>query len=260
MGVRDEHAGERLADLLDSARRPRPPETVSVPSTTTTPSSALDHVGVHRYRSGRARERWICSCHDPDDVEHRPRPDKTAPGGAYGRVRPPRPAERAQPDLRLAARPGAVSEKWTALVVFALVGGPKRHAELLRMIEGVSQKMLTQTLRWMAVDRLVERRVFDADPPQHVEYRLTALGEALVRAARRALRLGDGTCRRATDGRVPRIGRGGHGKRFRPGLALLRGAWRSPPAPAVGRGSSSHCVASRRVSRTSSSTCAARSA
>ena len=73
-----------------------------------------------------------------------------------------------------------VSEKWTALVVYALVAGPKRHAELLRMIEGVSQKMLTQTLRRMEVDGLVERDVRDPDPPQHVEYRLTVLGETLA--------------------------------------------------------------------------------
>jgi DNA-binding HxlR family transcriptional regulator len=73
-----------------------------------------------------------------------------------------------------------ISEKWTALVVFALVGGPKRHAELLRMIEGVSQKMLTKTLRGMERDGLVERRVLDPDPPRHVEYRLTGLGESLA--------------------------------------------------------------------------------
>jgi DNA-binding HxlR family transcriptional regulator len=73
-----------------------------------------------------------------------------------------------------------VSEKWTALVVYALVGGPKRHAELLRMIEGVSQKMLTQTLRRMQTEGLVDREVLEPEPPQHVEYRLTALGETLA--------------------------------------------------------------------------------
>jgi DNA-binding HxlR family transcriptional regulator len=72
-----------------------------------------------------------------------------------------------------------VSEKWTALVVFALVGGPKRHADLLRMIEGISQKMLTQTLRRMERHGLVERYVLDPEPPQHVEYRLSPLGEGL---------------------------------------------------------------------------------
>jgi DNA-binding HxlR family transcriptional regulator len=73
-----------------------------------------------------------------------------------------------------------VSDKWTALVVFALVGGPKRHADLLRMIEGISQKMLTQTLRAMERDGLVERSVLDPEPPQHVEYALSELGETLA--------------------------------------------------------------------------------
>ena len=73
-----------------------------------------------------------------------------------------------------------VSEKWTALIVYALVGGPKRHAELLRMIEGISQKMLTETLRRMEADGLVEREVLEPAPPQHVEYRLTELGMTLA--------------------------------------------------------------------------------
>jgi DNA-binding HxlR family transcriptional regulator len=73
-----------------------------------------------------------------------------------------------------------ISDRWTALVVFALVGGPKRHADLLRMIEGISQKMLTQTLRTMEREGFVDRRVLDPDPPRHVEYELTALGESLA--------------------------------------------------------------------------------
>ena len=73
-----------------------------------------------------------------------------------------------------------VSQKWLALVVFALVGGPKRHSDLQRMIEGVSQKMLTQTLRQMEERGLIARAVLDPDPPQHVEYRLTELGESLA--------------------------------------------------------------------------------
>lgn len=72
-----------------------------------------------------------------------------------------------------------VSRKWLALVVFALVGGPKRHSDLQRMIEGVSQKMLTQTLRQMEERGLIARAVLDPEPPQHVEYRLTPLGETL---------------------------------------------------------------------------------
>jgi DNA-binding HxlR family transcriptional regulator len=72
-----------------------------------------------------------------------------------------------------------VSDKWVALVVFALVGGPKRHADLLQMIEGISQKMLTQTLRTLERDGFVSRTVLAPEPPMHVEYSLTPLGETL---------------------------------------------------------------------------------
>ena len=61
-----------------------------------------------------------------------------------------------------------VADKWSALVVYALVGGPRRHGELRRAIDGISQKMLTQT-----------RRVIDRVPP-NVEYSLTPLGETLT--------------------------------------------------------------------------------
>ena len=71
-----------------------------------------------------------------------------------------------------------LADKWTCLVVYALLGGPRRHGELKRTIEGVSQKMLTQTLRSMEADGLVQRRVIDVIPP-HVEYSLTPLGESL---------------------------------------------------------------------------------
>jgi DNA-binding HxlR family transcriptional regulator len=71
-----------------------------------------------------------------------------------------------------------IADKWTCLVVYALVDGPKRHGELRRTIDGISQKMLTQTLRSMEADGLVQRTVFDVVPPA-VEYRLTPLGETL---------------------------------------------------------------------------------
>ena len=72
-----------------------------------------------------------------------------------------------------------VADKWTSLVVYALVDGPKRHGELRRTIQGISQKMLTQTLRSMERDGLVERTVIDRIPP-HVEYQLTPLGMTLT--------------------------------------------------------------------------------
>jgi DNA-binding HxlR family transcriptional regulator len=71
-----------------------------------------------------------------------------------------------------------IADKWTCLIVYALLDGPRRHGELKRMIEGISQKMLTQTLRSMETDGLVKRTVIDVIPP-HVEYGLTALGRTL---------------------------------------------------------------------------------
>ena len=71
-----------------------------------------------------------------------------------------------------------IADKWTCLIVYALLDGPRRHGELKRMIEGISQKMLTQTLRSMETDGLVKRTVIDVIPP-HVEYGLTPLGETL---------------------------------------------------------------------------------
>ena len=71
-----------------------------------------------------------------------------------------------------------ISDKWTALIVYALVDGPHRHGELRRTVDGISQKMLTQTLRRMEAEGLIEREVLDRVPP-HVEYSLTPLGRTL---------------------------------------------------------------------------------
>lgn len=65
------------------------------------------------------------------------------------------------------------------MVVYALCAGPQRHAELLRRIPGITQKMLTQTLRTMESDDLVRRTVHKRSHPQHVEYSLTPLGDRL---------------------------------------------------------------------------------
>jgi DNA-binding HxlR family transcriptional regulator len=72
-----------------------------------------------------------------------------------------------------------IADKWTALVVYVLAGGTKRHGELRREIEGISQKMLTQTLRHLERDGLVERKVYPVVPPM-VEYSLTPLGKTLI--------------------------------------------------------------------------------
>lgn len=69
--------------------------------------------------------------------------------------------------------------KWRILVIYALLAGPQRHAQLRHRIPGVSQKVLTATLRAMQDDGLVERRVIKNTAPQHVEYALTDLGKTL---------------------------------------------------------------------------------
>ncbi|MDQ1680837.1 MAG: hypothetical protein QOI42_1696 [Frankiaceae bacterium] len=72
-----------------------------------------------------------------------------------------------------------LSDKWVCLVVNALATGPKRHSELARVIAGVSQKMLTQTLRGLERDGLLTRTV-TASVPVRVDYELTDLGRGLV--------------------------------------------------------------------------------
>jgi DNA-binding HxlR family transcriptional regulator len=72
-----------------------------------------------------------------------------------------------------------LSSKWRILLIYALLAGPQRHAQLRRRVAGVSQKVLTETLREMERDGLVERRVLKETAPQHVEYALTALGKTL---------------------------------------------------------------------------------
>ena len=69
-----------------------------------------------------------------------------------------------------------LAEKWTALILYALAFGVKRHGELKREIKGISQKMLTRTLRNLERDGLVKRTVYHIVPPR-VEYALTPLGE-----------------------------------------------------------------------------------
>jgi DNA-binding HxlR family transcriptional regulator len=70
------------------------------------------------------------------------------------------------------------ADKWSVLVLGALMQRTHRHAELLRRIDRISQKMLTQTLRDLEHNHLVCREVF-AEVPPRVEYSLTGLGETL---------------------------------------------------------------------------------
>ena len=71
-----------------------------------------------------------------------------------------------------------LADKWTIPVIHSLARGMKRTGVLRRELAGVSQKMLTQTLRRLEKHGLIERTVFPVVPPR-VEYRLTALGESI---------------------------------------------------------------------------------
>lgn len=71
-----------------------------------------------------------------------------------------------------------IADKWTVLIMGLLGNGPKRFSELQRGIGGISQKVLTQTLRDLERDGLVLRTIYPEVPP-HVEYDLTALGYTL---------------------------------------------------------------------------------
>ena len=87
-------------------------------------------------------------------------------------------------DAYLAACPSrqildVLANKWTMLVMGALSGGPMRFGELRRRLDGITQKMLTQTLRTLERDGLVTRTIYPTIPPR-VEYATTGLGQSVT--------------------------------------------------------------------------------
>jgi DNA-binding HxlR family transcriptional regulator len=72
-----------------------------------------------------------------------------------------------------------IADKWTMLVIYVLARGTRHNGQLQREIGGITQKMLTQTLRKMEEDGLVTRTIYPVIPPK-VEYSLTELGETLL--------------------------------------------------------------------------------
>ena len=72
-----------------------------------------------------------------------------------------------------------LAAKWRVLLIYVLLAGPQRRAELCRRLPGITQKVLAETLHGMESDGLVVRRVLKDTTPQHVEYALTALGATL---------------------------------------------------------------------------------
>ncbi len=74
-----------------------------------------------------------------------------------------------------------VGDKWSVLIIVLLGDGPKRFNEMKRLVGGISQRMLTLTLRGLERDGLVTRTVFATVPPR-VDYELTAMGRTLRQA------------------------------------------------------------------------------
>jgi DNA-binding HxlR family transcriptional regulator len=71
-----------------------------------------------------------------------------------------------------------IADKWTVLIIYGLSDGTKRYNELHRLIGGITNKMLTQTLRRLEEQSIVHREVYPEIPPR-VEYSLTPLGVSL---------------------------------------------------------------------------------
>jgi DNA-binding HxlR family transcriptional regulator len=83
-----------------------------------------------------------------------------------------------------------VGDKWSVMVIVYIQDGPHRFNEIKRGIEGISQQMLTRTLRGLERDGLVMRTIMPTSPPQ-VEYSLTGLGRSLSKPV---LALGQWAC------------------------------------------------------------------
>ena len=88
-------------------------------------------------------------------------------------------ADEHHPDCLVRDVLARVGDKWSVLVIYRLGGGTRRFSELRRSVDGISQRMLTVTLRGLERDGLVEREVFPEVPPR-VEYTLTPLGRSLL--------------------------------------------------------------------------------
>ncbi|MFI6507234.1 winged helix-turn-helix transcriptional regulator [Streptosporangium sp. NPDC050855] len=129
-----------------------------------------------------------------------------------------------------------VGDKWSMLLVILLGGRPHRYNELHRAVEGISQRMLTRTLRGLETDGLVWREVRPTVPPA-VEYGLTPLGRTLLEplsaladwAVRHEAEIGEARSRRTPARKAPEVpevpevpedaGRAAHDTRHGPGQA-----------------------------------------
>lgn len=83
------------------------------------------------------------------------------------------------PDCPIRGVLDRIGDKWSCLLILTLAERPHRFGQLRRAVPDISQRMLTETLRSLQRDGLIDRRVFPTTPPS-VEYRLTALGTSLL--------------------------------------------------------------------------------
>lgn len=97
--------------------------------------------------------------------------EPTLPAGDFQHV-----TEHCREVSRVLAR---VGDKWSILVVMLLGGGPRRFNDIKRQVDGISQRMLTLTLRSLERDGMVRRTVTPIIPPR-VDYELTDLGRSLL--------------------------------------------------------------------------------
>jgi DNA-binding HxlR family transcriptional regulator len=83
----------------------------------------------------------------------------------------------------LEAALAVIGGKWKSLILFHLLGGPRRFGEVRKLVVGISEKMLIQNLKEMELDGIVSRTDFHEVPPR-VEYNLTEFGAELVEVLR----------------------------------------------------------------------------
>jgi DNA-binding HxlR family transcriptional regulator len=104
------------------------------------------------------------------------REDGTLPSVAHTDV--PEPVSASSDTCLLRDVLDRVGDKWSVLVMSVLGSGPRRYSELRRVIDGISQRMLTLTVRSLERDGLITRTVTPSTPPR-VDYALTPVGQTL---------------------------------------------------------------------------------
>ncbi len=82
------------------------------------------------------------------------------------------------PACPVATTVGLIGNKWKLLILRDILTGPKRTNELLKSLDGISQKVLTENLRALEEDGILDRKAYPEVPPR-VEYSLTELGESM---------------------------------------------------------------------------------